>query len=55
MLAKTADFYEDEVDRAAESLTAMLQPAVIIVLGFIVALIVLAIALPMFDSFNMVT
>ncbi|MDI9509744.1 MAG: type II secretion system F family protein [Bacillota bacterium] len=55
MLAKTADFYDDEVVWAAESLTSMLQPSVIIVLGFFVALIVLAFALPMFDSFNMAT
>lgn len=53
MLIKTADFYEDEVDRAAEALTGLLQPAVIVVLGGIVAFIVLAIALPMFDSYNM--
>ena len=53
MLLKTADFYEDEVDRAADALTSLIQPAVIVVLGGIVAFIVLAIALPMFDSFSM--
>lgn len=52
MLIKTADFYEEEVDRAAQALTSMIEPMVILVLGGIVAFIVLAIALPMFDSYN---
>lgn len=52
MLVKTADFYEEEVDRAAQTLTSMIEPMVILVLGGIVAFIVLAIALPMFDSYS---
>lgn len=54
MLIKAADFFEDEVDRAADALTSLLQPAVIVVLGIIVGFIVMAVALPMFESFNMV-
>ena len=55
MLMKTAEFYEEEVDSAAEALTSMIQPAVIVVLGVVVAFIVLAIAMPMFASYDMVS
>lgn len=49
MLVKTADFYEEEVEREIERLTAMLEPAIIVLLGGIIAFIVLSIMLPMFD------
>ena len=53
MLSKAADFYDDEVDRAVQNLTSMLEPAIIVVLGGIVAFIVISIALPMFDMANL--
>ena len=49
MLAKTAAFYEEDVDEATQRLTTMLEPLIIIVLAVIVAFIVISIALPMFD------
>jgi type IV pilus assembly protein PilC len=49
MLVRTADFYEEEVEREIERLTAMLEPAIIVLLGGIIAFIVLSIMLPMFD------
>ena len=49
MLAKTANYFEEEVDEATERLTTMLEPLLIVVLAGIVAFIVIAIALPMFD------
>ena len=49
MLAKTAEFYEEEVDEATARLTTMLEPLIIVVLGLVIAFIVIAIALPMFD------
>lgn len=48
ILQKTAEFYEDEVERATQKLTSMMEPLIIVVLGGIVAFIVLSIALPMF-------
>jgi len=54
MLLKSAEFYEDEVDRATQNLTSMMEPLIIVVLGGIVAFIVLAIALPMFDTYSFV-
>lgn len=47
MLGKVAIFYENEVDAAVESLTAALEPVMIVVLGFIVGFIVIAMFLPL--------
>lgn len=49
MLAKIADFYDTEVDNAVESLTALMEPIFIVVLGGIVGAIVVAMYLPIFD------
>lgn len=47
MLQKIADFYEDEVEARVASLTAALEPIMILVLGFIVGFIVIAMFLPL--------
>jgi len=47
MLAKIADFYEDEVDAAVASLAAAIEPVLIIFLGVAVLLIVLGMFMPM--------
>jgi len=47
LLAKIADFYEDEVDVAVESLTAALEPLMIVGLGSVVGFIVIAMMMPM--------
>ncbi len=49
MLAKIADFYEDEVDVAVKGLLTVLEPVLIAVLGVIVGTIVVAMYLPLFD------
>lgn len=47
MLAKVADFYEDEVDAALESLTAAIEPVMIVFLGGAVGFIVIAMFMPL--------
>jgi len=47
MLEKVADFYEGEVDAALESLTAALEPVLIVFLGLVVGFIVVAMFLPL--------
>ncbi len=47
MLQKIADFYENEVESTLASLTAALEPIMILVLGFIVGFIVIAMFLPL--------
>ena len=52
MLSKVADFYEDEVGASVKALTAMLEPAMIVLVGGIVGSILLAMYLPMFSVFE---
>jgi type IV pilus assembly protein PilC len=47
MLQKIADFYESEVEAALQSLTAALEPIMIVTLGFIVGFIVISCFLPL--------
>jgi type IV pilus assembly protein PilC len=54
MLAKVADFYEDEVDAAVKGLTAILEPVMIIIVGGIVGFIVIAMYMPMFKIYDKV-
>ncbi|HHH80675.1 MAG TPA: type II secretion system F family protein [candidate division Zixibacteria bacterium] len=49
MLAKIADFYEEEVDSAVETLTAMIEPLMTVVMGIVVGGLLVAMYLPMFD------
>ena len=49
MLARVADFYEAEVDRAVAGMTALLEPVTVAVLGVVVGGIVVAMYLPVFD------
>ena len=53
MLAKTADYYDDEVERATQSLLSMMEPAIILVMAVFVVIIVLSIFLPMLNMTSM--
>jgi type IV pilus assembly protein PilC len=52
MLAKVADFYEDEVTTTVKALTSMIEPVMIVVVGIIVGSVLLAMYLPMFSVFQ---
>jgi len=52
MLSKVADFYEDEISTTIKLLTSLIEPAMIILVGGIVAAILLAMYLPMFSVFE---
>lgn len=54
MLAKIADFYDEEVDIAVSSLLALLEPLMIVFLGVVVGGMVVAMYLPIFDMINAV-
>ncbi|MCB0357447.1 MAG: type II secretion system F family protein, partial [Bdellovibrionales bacterium] len=49
MLSKIADFYEDEVETAADALTSLIEPLLMVFLGGIIAVLVIAMYLPIFD------
>jgi type IV pilus assembly protein PilC len=55
MLAKIADFYEEEVDTAVAGLLTLLEPVMIAVLGGIVGGIVIAMYLPIFSLISKLT
>jgi type IV pilus assembly protein PilC len=55
MLAKIADFYEEEVDTAVAGLLTLLEPIMIAVLGIVVGGIVIAMYLPIFDLISKLT
>jgi type IV pilus assembly protein PilC len=52
MLAKIADFYEDEVAAAVKGLTSLLEPLMIIVVGGIVGFIVISMYMPLFKVYD---
>jgi type IV pilus assembly protein PilC len=55
MLAKIADFYEDDVDTAVAGHLTLLEPIMIATLGAIVAGILIAMYLPIFDLISKLT
>jgi type IV pilus assembly protein PilC len=54
MLAKIADFYEDEVDAAIQTLTSIIEPLMMILVGAMVGVIVISMYLPMFKMLSLV-
>jgi type IV pilus assembly protein PilC len=54
MLAKIADFYDDEVDQAVSNITAMIEPLMMVVLGGMIGGIVVAMYLPIFSMASVV-
>jgi len=55
MLAKIADFYEEEVDTAVAGLLQLLEPVMIAFLGVVVGGIVIAMYLPIFSLISKLT
>jgi type IV pilus assembly protein PilC len=54
MLDKVATYYEDEVDNMVDSLTSLMEPMIMAVLGVVVGGLVLAMYLPIFQLGNVV-
>jgi type IV pilus assembly protein PilC len=54
LLQKIATFYEQEVARTVETLTSLLEPLLIVVLGGAVGSMVISLYLPMFDIIKLV-
>jgi len=48
MLGKVADFYEEEVDNAVDSLASLIEPMIMAVLGVLVGSLIIAMYLPIF-------
>ena len=54
MVDKLADFYEDEVTAAVKALTSVLEPMMIVIVAGVVALMLVAMYLPMFNMMQTV-
>jgi type IV pilus assembly protein PilC len=54
MLGKIADFYEDEVEAAVSSLTSIIEPVMMILVGTMVGVIIISMYLPMFKMLTLV-
>lgn len=52
ILNKTADFYDEEVEQAIQTTTALIEPLLIVVMGVVIGFIVISIMLPMFDMYT---
>ncbi|WP_066890158.1 type II secretion system F family protein [Clostridium nigeriense] len=52
ILNKTADFYEDEVEQAIQTATALIEPILIVTMGIAIGVIVISVMLPMFDMYS---
>ena len=55
MVDKLADFYEDEVSTAVKSITSVLEPLMIVFVAIVVAFILIAMYLPMFNMMSTVS
>ena len=54
MLAKIADFYDEEVDQAVENLTTLMEPVMLVFLGVIIGGLVVSMYLPIFKMASVV-
>lgn len=54
MLDKTADYYEAEVDDTVANLSTLIEPIIIVFLGFIIGFIVISMYLPIFQLGNVI-
>ncbi len=52
MLDRVAEFYEEQVEASVKTLTSILEPIMIILIGGIVGFIVISMYLPLFEVYN---
>ncbi len=55
LLGKVADIYENEIDDAVSTITGLIQPILIVIVGGIIAFLLLAMYLPIFQLAEKVT
>ncbi len=54
MLSKIADYYENETKNMVERLSSLMEPALILLMAFVVGFIVISVVVPMLEIYNMV-
>ena len=54
MMEKASDFMDSEIRTMTDTMTQLIEPIIIVVLGIGVAFIILAVVMPMFDTFTLI-
>ena len=54
MLVNVAKFYDQEVDRTVEKLTAIIEPLMMVFIGLIIGTMIIAMYLPIFNMVNLI-
>ena len=52
MLTKLADYYDEEVELAVQSLMAAMEPLIIVILAGVVGVLVMSVILPMLSMYD---
>ena len=55
LLDKTADFYDDELEREIKTATALIEPSMIVLMGIIIGFLLISILTPMFKMYNSIS
>jgi len=54
MLNSLADFYDEEIETAVSRFVALIEPALLVVMGIVIAAVVLALYMPIFQLSSVV-
>ena len=54
MLSSLADFYDEEVDTSVSRFVTLIEPALLVMMGLVIAVLVLALYMPLFELSNVV-
>jgi type IV pilus assembly protein PilC len=55
MLSSLADFYDEEVETSVGRFVTLIEPALLVVMGIVIAALVLALYMPLFQLTNVVS
>ena len=55
ILDKTADFYDDELEREIKTATALIEPSMIVLMGIVIGFLLISILTPMFKMYNSIS
>jgi type IV pilus assembly protein PilC len=54
MLNSLAEFYDEEIETDVDRVTRLIEPVLLVVMGAVIALVVLAMYMPLFDLSSVV-
>ena len=54
MLNSLAEFYDEEIETEVERVTRLIEPVLLVMMGIVIAVVVLALYMPLFDLSSVV-